>query len=452
MSQLGEAVTRYHKILEAEPYKDLSWAHDLQDRMRTQQLAVAGRPISPTLRPHFISRRQYTNLVKTAECLFTAINRVENMALSSPALLSRMELLPAEKMLAAVDPGYPFFSVTSLLDTHLHNGTVRFARYNPDTPSGVAYGDALSDLFYDAPPVKEFRKRYTLTKLPGMKHLLHAILKAYKEWGGRNKKPNIGILEFRQPFQTTESGENILIRDYFRKEGFPSQIISPDQLEYRNNVLRSGDFTLDLIYRRIRVQEFLVRYDLMHPLLRAYREGKVCVVNNFRSEVAQKKALFDLLTDENITSTFPAAEKKVIREFVPWTRMVQSAKTTYQDRQVDLPEFILKNRENLVLQPNDDSTEHNSFRGSETDDAGWEKALKTAIRNPYIVQEVIEPAHETFPLLTNGRLEMRKMRVDVYPHSYLGKVQGCSSWLSAAGNNAFSTLTGVAPTYVLDPK
>lgn len=452
MSQLGEAVARYHKILEGEAHRDLSWAHILQERMKAEHLAIAGRPVSPTLRPHFLSRRQYANLVKTSECLFAAINRVENMALSSPALLSRMALLPAEKMLASVDPGYPFLSVTSLLDTHLHNGTVRFARYNPDTPAGVAYGDALSELFYDLPPVKEFRKKYALTKLPGMKHLLHAILKAYKEWGGKNKKPNIGILEFRQPFQISESGENVLIRDYFLKEGFPCQIVSPDQLEYRNYVLRSGDFAVDLIYRRIRVQEFLIRYDLMHPLLRAYREGKVCVVNNFRSEVAQKKAIFDLLTDESVTATFPAAEKKVIREFVPWTRVVQTVKTTYQAREVDLPEFILRNRQHLVLQPNDDSGEYHTFRGSDTDDSGWEKALRLAMRNPYVVQEVVEPVLETFPLLTYGHLEMRKMRVDVYPHSYLGKVQGCSSWLNAAGPNAFSTLSGVAPTYLLDAK
>src|SRR5581483_5059972 len=224
MSNLGEAVARYHKIIESDPYSDLSWAHELQENMRAQKLAVAGRPVSPTLRPHFITRRQYTNLAKVAECLFTAINRVETMALSSPALMSRMELLPAEKMLASVDPGYSFFSVTSLLDTHLHNGTVRFARYNPDTPAGVAYGDALSELFYDAPPVKEFRKKYALTKLPGMKHLLHAIMKAYKEWGGKTKRPNLAILEFRQPFQTAESGENVLIRDYFRKQGFECQV------------------------------------------------------------------------------------------------------------------------------------------------------------------------------------------------------------------------------------
>jgi hypothetical protein len=372
------------------------------------------------------------------------------MALSSPALMSRMEMLPAEKMLASVDPGYPFFSVTSLLDTHLHNGTVRFARYTPETPAGVAYGDALADLFYDAPPVKEFRKKYTLMKLPGMKHLLTAILKAYKEWGGKSKRPNIAILEFRQPFQTSDSGESVLIRDFFQKQGFECQIVSPDALEYRNNVLRCGDFSIDLVYRRIKVQEFLVRYDLMHPLLRAYREGRVCVVNNFRSEMAQKKAIFDLLTDETITAGFPAAEKKVIREFVPWTRVVQTSKTTYQDEEVDLPDFILKNRENLVLRPNDDSADNHSFHGAETDDTGWEKALKTAMRNAYVVQEVVEPVLDLFPLLNYGHLEMRKMRVDVYPHSYLGKVQGCSTWLS--GSSGFSTLSGIAPTFILDPK
>jgi hypothetical protein len=133
--------------------------------------------------------------------------------------------------------------------------------------------------------------------------------------------------------------------------------------------------------------------------------------------------------------------------------MVATAKTTYYDKKdVDLPEFILKNKEKLVLRPNDDSTELHSFRGSEVDEAGWEKALKTALRNPYVVQEVVEPVHDVFPLMNYGHLEMRKMRVDVHPHTYLGRVQGCSSWLTAVSNSGFSTLAGVAPTFLLEAK
>jgi uncharacterized circularly permuted ATP-grasp superfamily protein len=452
MTQLGEAIARYHKLLEAEPYKDLAWAHELQARMKAQNLVLGGKPVSPVLRPHFITRRQYTNLVKAAESLVNAVDRVETMAINSPALMSRMEMLPAEKMLASVDPKYPYFAVTSLLDTHLHNGTLRFAQFNPNTPTGVAYNDALADLFMEAPPMKEFRKRYSLERLPGMKFLLQAILKAYKEYGGKNKRPNIAILEFKHAFNGTETGESGLIAEYFKREGLQTEIVAPEQLEYRNNVLRRGEFAIDLVFRRIKVHEFLMRYDLTHPLLRAYREGTVCVVNNFRSELTQKKAFFDLLTDDNLTASFPAVEKKAIRDFVPWTRVVSTAKTTYQDEKVDLPDFILKNRTKLVLRPNDDSADQHSFHGAQTDDTRWEKALKTALRNPYVVQEVVEPVYDMFPLLQYGHLEMRKMRIDLHPHTYLGKVHGCSSWLTAVTSSGFSTLAGVAPTFILESK
>src|SRR5579863_4457902 len=452
MTQLSEAIARYHKILESDHYKDLSWAHDLQERMKARNLAVSGRPVSPVLRPHFITRRQYTGLVKAVESFSSAIERIENMAIGNPTLLSRMELLPAEKMLAAVDPGYASLTVTSLIDTHLNNGTMRFARYIPDTPTGVAYGEALSDLFYDAAPVKQLRKRYHLEKLPGTKHLLQAILKAYKEWGGKNKKPNVAILEFRQPFQVGESGESAIIAEMFRREGLVVEVVTPEQLEYRDNVLRRGDFAIDLIFRRVKVQEFLVRFDLSHPLLRAYRDRAVCMVNSFRSELAQKKAIFDLLTDEEITADFPAAERKAIKEFVPWTRVVQETKTKYRNRTVDLPDFILHNRNKLVLRPNDDGADQQSFRGSEVDEASWEKAVRSALRNPYVVQEALEPVVDTFPVLQYGHLEMQKMRVEVHPHSYLGKVQGCSSWLTALGPSGFSTLSGIAPTFILEQK
>jgi hypothetical protein len=451
MSQLSEAVTRYHKILEGDHYKNLSWAHELQERMKAHDLVAGGKPVSPVLRPHFITHRQYAGLVKAVECFSNSLQRIQSKALSSPALMARMELLPAEKMLAAVDPGYSFPAVTSLLDTHINNGTLRFSRYIPDTPTGVAYGEALADIFYDAAPVKEFRKRYRLEKLPGAKYLLQAVLKAYKEWGGKNKKPNVAILELRQPFQTGESGESALIAEMFRREGLAVEVVSPEQLEYRDNVLRRGDFAIDLVFRRIKVQEFLVRFDLSHPLLRAYRDRAICMVNSFRSELAHKKALFDLLTDEDITADFPAAERRAIKEFIPWTRVVQETKTKFRNRTVDLPEFILHNRNKLVLRPNDDGDQQ-SVRGSEVDEAAWEKAVRSALRNPYVVQEALEPVVDVFPVLQYGHLEMQKMRVDVHPHSYLGKVQGCSSWLTAAGPSGFSTLSGIAPTFILEQK
>ena len=191
MTQLNEAIARYHRILESESYRDLSWFEALEQKLHASHLTGGNRRVSPVLRPHFITQRQYTNLVKAAEYLYCAIDRIEKLALTTPALMSRMQMLPAEKMLASVDPGYPYMSVTSLLDTHLNNGSHAVRRLYCQTPAGVVYGDAVNNAFYDAPPVKEFRKKYPLAKFSGSKALLQSLLKAYKEFGGK-KSPNIG--------------------------------------------------------------------------------------------------------------------------------------------------------------------------------------------------------------------------------------------------------------------
>mgnify|MGYP001087342759 CR=1 FL=1 len=449
MNQIEEAIARYQKLIESEPYRDLAWAEKLVEQMQAAHLTESGRLVCPFLRPHFLTRRQYETLIKAAEFLFSAIDRIKQMVLADRTLLDRLEMLPAEKMLASLDPGYPFLTVTSLLDTHVTNGALSFVQYDADTPSGMIYGDLLADLFYDCPPMLEFRKRYQLTKLASRKHLLDALLEAYRRFGGQ-RRPRIGILEFRQAFQATSQGEYILLAEYVRSQGYEAEIVSPDQLEYRAGVLRRGAFEIDVIYRRVKAHEFLLRYDLSHPLVRAYREGKVCVVNSFRSELAHKRALFDLLTDEKLTADFPAAERKAIRQYIPWTRLVGPRKTTYQDQEVDLLEFLRTNREKFILKPNDDSGDEHPVAGWEVDQAAWERALKRALRTPYVAQERVQLARAPFPVLYYGQLEVREMQVEVHPHAFLGKVQGCSCWLSSG--SGFSMVEGLTPTFILEPK
>ena len=449
MSQLDDAVLRYNKLLESGPCRDLAWAEALHQKMESSGLTAGGRLICPFLRPNFISRRQYDSLVKTGESLIAAIDRTQQMVLSSPGLLSRLELLPAEKMLAQIDPGYQALEVAARLDSHLTNGHLHFVQYNADSPTGAGYADALGNLFYDLPPVKEIRKKYNLSRTASRKHLLHALLKSYKQFGG-TKKPNIAIVEFRSGYHSGHS-EYELFRDCFREEGYAVEIVSPEQLEYRNHILRKGSFEIDVVYRRLGVQEFLIRFDLAHPLVQAYRDRAVCVVNSFRSELAHKKSMFALLTDESLTAKFPAAERKSVRDHVPWTRLVAATKTAYGDQVVDLPEYIMQNRERLTLKPNDDYSDQHSYFGWEMDAAAWERALKQAMRTPYVVQERVEPVRSVFPLMTFGHLEFRDLQVDVHPHAYLGKVQGCSSWVST-GKTGFSSAAGIVPTFMIEPK
>ncbi len=472
MSQLNEAIARYHKILESEPYRDLSWVKELQARMEAEQLSSGGRLLCPFLRPNFVTQRQYDALVKAGEALLSANDRMQQCALVDPRLLAKLHLLPAEKMLAAIDPGFNIPEVSSKLDLQFTDGSLQVTQYTGDGPAGVAYAENLADIFYDSPPMQEFRRKYTLTRVGGKKPFLSALLEAYRQFcaskrgaqnghahshsnGNGNGKgaarlPHIAFLEFRQPARKSEFE---LFRDYFRREGFPTEILSPEQLEYRNGKLRSGGFEIDLVYRRFSVQEFLVRFDLSHPLVKAYRELNVCVINSFRSEMAHKRAMLGLLTDETLTSKFPASERKAIREHVPWTRLLAAGKATHGREQIaELLDYAREHRESLMLLPNEDGNDQPVFVGRAMDQALWEKALRQAQRSTYVVQERMEQRRLLFPLISYGHLEFREMNVDVHPEAYLGKVSGCSSWLSAAGSGGFSASAGITPTFIIDTK
>ncbi len=80
--------------------------------------------------------------------------------------------------------------------------------------------------------------------------------------------------------------------------------------------------------------------------------------------------MFGLLTDETLTAKFPAAERKAIREHLPWTRLVKAGNTQYNGETINLLDFIHEQREKLVLKPNDSGGDNPSFYGSEMDQAG----------------------------------------------------------------------------------
>ena len=403
MSQLDDAVAKYNKLLETGPYRDLAWVEALHQRMETSKLSSGGRLICPFLRPNFISRRQYESLVKTGEALIGAIDRMEQMVLTNPALLARLELLPAEKMLASIDPGYQALEVAARLDTHLYNGSMRFVQYNADSPTGGglcrrAGRNLLRHSAGQGIPqeVHARQGRQPQASAAGAAQILQAV-RRHEEAQYRDRGVPDGLF-------TPGRASTSCIRDFFREEGYAVEIVSPEQLEYRNRVLRKGNFEINLVYRRLGVQEFLIRFDLAHPLVQAYRDRAVCVVNSFRSELAHKKAMFGLLTDESLTAKFPVAGA----QGDPRARAVDAAGAGRQNhaitRQiVDLPEFILQNREHLALKPNDDYSDLHTYFGWEMDAAEWERALKQAMRSPYVVQERVEagplrlPADELRP-------------------------------------------------------
>jgi hypothetical protein len=449
MSLLGDAIARYHKLLEQDAFRDLAWAAELQDRMRQQLLTDSGRLLTPVLRPQFISRRQLDSLSRVSERLASILDQIEALALESPPLLSRIQMLPAEKMLASIPSAYSRFSVTSRMDANLEDGSLSLHGFDASKPTGLAYSEPLADLFLDLPLVKSFKRgRYKLSKIGGARHLLAAVLQVWKEFGGR-RNPNIAILEAAQQFGSHATEGHLLAR-LFTQSGSCARVVSPDELEYRHGKLRAADFEIDIVFRRVLTRELLIHHDLSHPFLLAYRDRAVCVVNDFRSELAQRRALFELLTDESVTSKLRGEDRKLIRSFVPWTRLVTQRKTKYKEDDVDLPDFIVRCREQLVLRPNDHECDQRVFVGAEMTSSAWHRAVHLALRTPYVVQERFSCGRQFFPLYQYGELQMKQTEVSVQPHVLNGKLQGLCAALETSSGGC-STPLAMAPVLLLEP-
>ena len=189
-------------------------------------------------------------------------------------------------------------------------------------------------------------------------------------------------------------------------------------------------------------------------LLDAYRAGAICMVNSFRSKLIHKKALFAVLTNEHYQHLFNNEERAAIRAHVPWTRIVRAEKSRYYDEEIDLLEFIAERRDRLVLKPNDDYGGHGIYIGWNTDEIGWEEALRHALANgDYLVQERVPTAREVFPALQeDGSVQFAEQLVDLDPLLFSGKVGSAFTRLSFTELANVTSGGGMVPTFIISEK
>jgi hypothetical protein len=447
-----EAVARYHDLLADTDLAESSRAL-LDEGLEKAKLIFGGRRLSPYLRPHFVSETDFTRICQICETVWSAIQKVKDAAVADPNVVDDLGLTEIERELVAIDPGYKAVSPTSRLDSFLTSSAYSFVELNGESPAGIAYADAAYDIFSSLPVMKEFSNDYNLRPLYGRRFMLDVLLSSYVEFLGRKpeRPPRIAIVDLAG-VPTVKEFE--LFREFFEQAGYPSVICTPQQLEFKNNRLSVNGQEIDIVYKRLLVNEYLPIIREYPALLEAYRAGAICMVNSFRSKLIHKKALFAVLTDPRHAESFTNNEREAIRAHVPWTRMVRDEHTDYFGREVNLLDFIRADGERLVLKPNDDYGGHGITIGWNVDQRGWDEAINNALATgDYLVQERVPTARETFPALTDdGRIEFAEQLVDLDPLLFNGKVRSAFTRLSFTELANVSSGGGMVPTYIISQK
>ncbi len=446
------AADDYHALLRDE--KDLR--EELEAtffaRMQKANLTFGGRTLCPFPRPNFVSPDVYRQIQEVCRGIFRAIERAET-ALGTD-LFDRVDLTPQERELVAIPSGYRRSSPTSRLDSFLTTDAYRFVELNAETPAGIGYNEVLVEVFLELPIVKKFQERYSLRRFRARERVLETLLNCYREAGGKALKPMIAVVDYEDvPTRT----EHHMFREFFEANGCPSVVCDPRLLTYEGGRLRYEGRAIDIIYKRLLVNELLDRIDQNKALVQAAKAGAVVIVNPFRCKPIHKKAIFAVLTEDELQPLFTAEEQAAIRAHVPWTRRVHEGRATRQGQSVDLPEFILKNRERLVMKPNDEYGGKGVFIGWEKTDSEWAEALHTALGASYVVQEKVELLRQNFPEMRPGEgghatLGFRDLVVDLDPFVFEGEVEGFLTRLSGTSLANVTSGGGQVPAFLVEPR
>lgn len=447
------AIDFYHSLLNesvaGETYGQMA------SLLKERKLFFGDRPLCAVLRPHFYTEDQFSYLKNQTELVLQAFAKTHRACVLNPDLRRQFFLEPWEEEFLQPQRSEQVPWTSSRLDSFysLDHDTLQFIEYNAETPAGMAYEDVLAETFIDLPIMKSFGRKYSARPLPVRGRLFDALIQTYSEWLGRKpeESPQIAVVDWDD---VPTRNEHWLCKDWFEKQGAKTILSDPKNLEYKDGKLWDGNFRIDLIYKRVLAQELFQRMGSDNPIFNAVRDGAVCIANSFQALLLYKKCSLAFLSDEANHHLFTPEEIEAIKTHIPWTRVVADRKTTYRGKSVDVPNFISGQRERLVLKPNDSYGGKGVVLGWVASQNEWDDTIRTALREPYVVQEKVNVASESFPLYLEDRLQMQKLYVDADPFIFMGKsVGGCLTRLSSAALlNVTAGYGSAVPSFVITKK
>jgi uncharacterized circularly permuted ATP-grasp superfamily protein len=422
-------------------------------KLRAAKLTFGDRVHCPFLRPFFLSPEEEQRVRIVAETIAALGERIATAAVEDRSLIAQLHLRPEEERLARLHAGYGLASTASRLDAFLLPDSLKCAEYNGESPAGAGYSETLSEVFRELPVMTAFSKHYEVHSYPLSAKLLDALVMSYVDWGGASKRPQIAIVDWRE---VPTWSEFEILKERFEKLGVPTLIADPRDLVFDGKTLAAHGTKIDLLYRRVLINDIVARPQECEALVKAYSANVVCVANTFRCKIPHVKAFFAVLTDERNGTLFSHQERDLIRRHIPWTRVVQDVGTARYGEQVDLLALIRANRENLVLKPSDEYGGTGVTLGWETSERDWDEAIERAVSATkpgekscaWIVQERIPIRREVFPYITADKnVEFRDMLVDMAPYLFRGKLCGFLTRLSATGLANVTSGGGQVPAF-----
>ncbi len=429
------------KLLEyimEEPEEYANSRRQYFDRLAQKGFTYHGEKIPTIFHPYVLDQKNYQAVKRHSEIMAELLFKVHELFFAHEEIRNVFDFHPALLEWMEVKPGYDAPVPISRYDAYYDpaKNTMIFNEFNADGTSGMNEANTMEEEFLATPLGEALAQEFQLYNCELRKTVLEVLLKNYHQAGGTKTFPNIAIVDWRE---SSSPEEFAALYQSFTEKGFPVVIADPRDLTYEDGVLRCGDFSIDLVYRRIVTVELVKRRDEAQALLQAYKDNSVVTVGSVQTEIIHNKKIFCLLSDPAYAHYFYPGERKFLEEHIPWTRELTSKDSSFIGR-------MLKYKDSLMLKPHDGYASRGHIVGQDCTQSEWEENIKRLVDTNYLVQEIIPAPEKTF--YTDTGSPGKPLKVNLATYVFNGCLAGFYTRVSP--NVVISTLWGGAevPTLV----
>lgn len=190
------------------------------------------------------------------------------------------------------------------------------------------------------------------------------------------------------------------LAEYLRARGFTARVAEPEELQegLDGEILLHGR-AVDVVLRDLELRE-LVALEASRGRLAGLRAAfeRGLVIPGTPGDL-DCKATFELMSSPEFEPFVRDQELEACRRHVAWTRLLTERRTTgRRDEPIDLPRYVLRRREELVLKPDRASGGEGVVLGPLVSQKSWEAAVETALQaeGAWVVQSYQAPVQAGF--------------------------------------------------------
>ena len=353
--------------------------------------------------------------------------------------------------LIRADPGYANPAPMTRVDIFHspdHRG-VRLCEINTDGTSGMNEITELETRFEKTEAYSALARDFAPRRFALIEPWVDTVMNLGRDYWGR-PPGRIVITDWegcgvREEFKA--------FKHAFARRGPDVRIADPREFVYRDGRLRIDGEPVDIVYRRAVTRECFERAGEIGDLLHAYRDGAVCVIGGFRSQLLHSKRFFVLASGGFFDGFLDPGERDFLRTRVPrTTRLGGPGGGIGGGPPVESPliEKALDDRSGFIIKPEDSYAAEGVTAGRDHNGREWREALNRAAEaGGYILQEYVDLGVEPYLDCTPDGFEEIPCRNVLGLYSYEGNFAGVYTRAGDSSIIASRWKSRVAPTFLV---